>query len=30
MLRDRRGRFGALIAAWFNLPIAVLLGGLAL
>ncbi|HEY0688598.1 MAG TPA: M48 family metalloprotease [Kribbella sp.] len=30
MLRDRRGLCGALIAAWFNLPVAVLLGGLGL
>lgn len=28
MLRNRKGLFGALLAAWFNLPIAVLLGGI--
>ncbi|GAA1603334.1 zinc metalloprotease HtpX [Kribbella sancticallisti] len=30
MLRNKRGLVGALIATWFNLPIAVLLGGLGL
>jgi Zn-dependent protease with chaperone function len=30
MLRNRRGLIGALLAAWFNLPLAVFLGGLGL
>ncbi|MGZ0149495.1 M48 family metalloprotease [Kribbella sp. WER1] len=28
MLRNRRGLIGALIASWFNLPVAILLGGI--
>jgi Zn-dependent protease with chaperone function len=30
MLRNRRGLVGALLAAWFNLPLAVFLGGIGL
>lgn len=30
MLRNKRGLIGALIASWFNLPVAILLGGIGL